>query len=208
MPPAPDGPVEVTGWLRVSEESLERDLPRGQLASINLGEARDALGAPLLGGYLVLDAEKTADGTTPPRPARLERPDTDIGPHQAYAFQWWLAMPVGFVLLALSFAGVLAHSLAVHALTVGAIGGAIVAMITRTALGHTGRMLVAGPWEQLCYWLVIGAGVIRVFGPLVPGVPYGVWLDASGACWIVAFLAYTVHYAPFLLAPRADGRRD
>nr|WP_175800161.1 NnrS family protein [Burkholderia anthina] len=119
-----------------------------------------------------------------------------------------LWIPVGFVLLALSFAGVVAHSLAMHALTVGAIGGAIIAMITRTALGHTGRTLVAGPWEQLCYWLVIGAGVIRVFGPLVPGVPYGVWLDASGACWIVAFLAYTVRYAPFLLAPRADGRRD
>jgi cytochrome oxidase assembly protein ShyY1 len=99
VPPAPGGPVEVTGWLRVSEESLDRDLPRGQLASINLGEARDVLGTPLLGGYLVLDEETSADGTAPPRPARLERPDTDIGPHQAYAFQWWLAMPVGFVLV-------------------------------------------------------------------------------------------------------------
>ncbi|RQR33380.1 NnrS family protein [Burkholderia sp. Bp9143] len=119
-----------------------------------------------------------------------------------------LWIPVGFVLLALSFAGVVVHSLAVHALTVGAIGGAIIAMITRTALGHTGRMLVAGPWEQLCYWLVIGAAVIRVFGPLMPRVPYAVWLDMSGACWIVAFVAYAVHYAPFLISPRADGRQD
>ncbi|HDR9046199.1 TPA: NnrS family protein [Burkholderia vietnamiensis] len=119
-----------------------------------------------------------------------------------------LWIPIGFVLLALSVAGVVAHSLAVHALTVGAIGGAIVAMITRTALGHTGRMLVAGPWEQLCYWLVIVAAVLRVFGPLVPGVGYVVWLDASAACWIVAFAAYAVHYAPILMSPRADGRRD
>jgi uncharacterized protein involved in response to NO len=35
-----------------------------------------------------------------------------------------------------------------------------------------------------------------------------VWLDASAACWIVAFAAYAVHYAPILMSPRADGRRD
>lgn len=83
-----------------------------------------------------------------------------------------LWIPAGFAMLALSVAGVVPHSLAVHVLTVGAIGGAIIAMVTRTALGHTGRKLVAGPWERLCYWLMI------------PGTPYGFWLDASGACWI------------------------
>jgi cytochrome oxidase assembly protein ShyY1 len=99
VPSAPDGPVEVTGWLRLSEESLDRSLPRGQLASINLAEASRELGTDLLGAYLVLDMESTPDGARPERPARLERPDTGIGPHQAYAFQWWLAMPVGFVLV-------------------------------------------------------------------------------------------------------------
>ncbi|MBN3791855.1 NnrS family protein [Burkholderia sp. Ac-20353] len=119
-----------------------------------------------------------------------------------------LWIPAGFAMLALSAAGVVPHSLAIHLLTVGAIGGAIIAMITRTALGHTGRKLVAGPWEQLCYWLMIGATILRTLGPLVPGVPYGVWLDASGACWIVALLAYTIHYVPILVSPRADGRAD
>lgn len=99
-------------------------------------------------------------------------------------------------MLALSVAGVAPHSLAVHVLTVGAIGGAIIAMVTRTALGHTGRKLVAGPWERLFYW------------PLIPGTPYGFWLDASWACWIVALLAYTIHYVPILISPRADGRAD
>ena len=119
-----------------------------------------------------------------------------------------LWIPVGFVMLALSAAGVVAHSLAVHVLTVGAIGGAIIAMITRTALGHTGRKLIAGPWEQLCYWLMVGAVVLRAFGPLVPGVPYAAWIDASGACWIVALLVYTIRYLPYLISPRADGRVD
>ncbi|MGU7780945.1 NnrS family protein [Burkholderia sp. PU8-34] len=119
-----------------------------------------------------------------------------------------LWIPVGFAMLALSAAGVMPHSLAIHVLTVGAIGGAIMAMITRTALGHTGRTLVAGPWEQLCYWLMVGAVILRAFGPLVPRVPYGFWLDASGACWIVAFAAYAIHYLPFLISARADERAD
>jgi uncharacterized protein involved in response to NO len=119
-----------------------------------------------------------------------------------------LWIPVGFAMLALSAAGMVAHSLALHVLTVGAIGGAIIAMITRTALGHTGRTLIAGPWEQSCYWLMIGAVVLRAFGPLVPGVPYSAWVDASGTLWIVAFAAYTIRYLPYLLSPRADGRVD
>ena len=27
------------------------------------------------------------------RPTRLDPPDTDLGPHLAYALQWWLAAP-------------------------------------------------------------------------------------------------------------------
>lgn len=145
--------------------------------------------------------------------------------HAVRLFGWWswrvgnrpivwilhvscLWIPVGFAMLALSAAGVVAHSLAVHVLTVGAIGGAIIAMITRTALGHTGRKLTAGPWERLCYGLVIGAAILRAFGPLVPGVPYGAWVDASGTLWVVALAAYAIRYLPYLVSPRADGRVD
>jgi uncharacterized protein involved in response to NO len=78
----------------------------------------------------------------------------------------------------------------------------------RIAPGHTGRTLIAGPWEQSCYWLMIGAVVLRAFGPRVPGVPYSAWVDASGTLWIVAFAAYTIRYLPYLLSPRADGRVD
>jgi predicted alpha/beta-hydrolase family hydrolase len=38
-------------------------------------------------------------------------------------------------------------SLAVHALTVGAGGGLIIGMMTRTARGHTGRPLQADGFE-------------------------------------------------------------
>jgi cytochrome oxidase assembly protein ShyY1 len=97
--PAPTGDVTVTGWLRRSEPSLGKTLPRGQLASINLAEAGSQVGRPLLGGYVVLGVERLPDGTAPDRPTALEPPDTDLGPHQAYAFQWWFAMVAGFVLV-------------------------------------------------------------------------------------------------------------
>ena len=99
VPPTPSGDVTVTGWARQGEPSLGRTPPAGQLASVNVAEAQRQVGVPLLGGYVALQREVLADGSTPPRPRALEKPDTDLGPHQAYAFQWWLAMPVGFVLV-------------------------------------------------------------------------------------------------------------
>ncbi|HYN28395.1 MAG TPA: SURF1 family protein [Dermatophilaceae bacterium] len=100
VPAAPPGEVTVTGWVRPGEASLGRDLPDGQLPSMNLAEASAAIGTPVLGGYVLLESERTADGGTAARPTALEPPDRSLGPHQAYAFQWWLAaMPAGFVLI-------------------------------------------------------------------------------------------------------------
>jgi uncharacterized protein involved in response to NO len=115
-------------------------------------------------------------------------------------------IPVGFALLACSAAGLLPHSLAIHALTVGAMGGAIIAMITRTALGHTGRMLIAGPVEIASYGLLIVAALARVFGPLVWPDATVIWIDVAGAAWCVAFAIYLLRYAPYLLSPRIDGK--
>ena len=121
--------------------------------------------------------------------------------HIAYA---WI--PVGCAMLALAAAGVVAHSLAIHAFTVGAIGCAIIAMITRTARGHTGRPLVAGRIEVACYALLVLAALIRVFGPWLAPQWTSAWIDASGASWIAAFAAYCVRYAGWLMAPRVDGK--
>ncbi|MDQ2781903.1 MAG: SURF1 family protein [Actinomycetota bacterium] len=98
VPAAPNGEVTVQGWLRPGEPDLGKDLPAGQLASIDLGQAATQTGGSLLDAYLVLDTEQSAAGV-PPRPAPLEQPDTDLGPHQAYAFQWWLTSVFGFVFL-------------------------------------------------------------------------------------------------------------
>jgi cytochrome oxidase assembly protein ShyY1 len=99
VPATPTGDVALTGWLRVGEPSLGRHLPTGQLASINLAEAREQTGSSLYGAYLILRAESGLPGQHIVRPQPLEQPDTDEGPHLAYALQWWLSAPVGFALV-------------------------------------------------------------------------------------------------------------
>lgn len=121
--------------------------------------------------------------------------------HVAYAW-----VPVGLTLLTLAAMGLVPHSLAIHALTVGAIGCAIIAMITRTALGHTGRPLVAGHAEVVSYWLMVIAALLRVFGPWFAGDMGGIWIDAAGTCWCAALIVYLVRYTPYLTSPRIDGK--
>lgn len=132
---------------------------------------------------------------------RAQRPPILGVLHQAYA---WI--PVGFALLALSQIGLAPHTLAVHAFTFGAIGGAIIAMITRTARGHTGRPLKADRADILAYRLLMIGAVARVFGPLIAPGLYLVWIEMAGLCWIVAFVTYVAAYARPLSRPRADGK--
>ena len=82
--------------------------------------------------------------------------------HGAYA---WL--PIGLLLLALAQLGMVSVSAGIHALAVGATGGLIIGMITRTARGHTGRPLQVSRPEVLAYALVMAGAVLRVLGPQV-----------------------------------------
>ena len=96
VPAAPGGDLTIEGWLRSGEPDLGKDLPAGQLASIDLAAAaRQAGGGTVHDAYLELGSEQPAG----PRPEPLAAPDTDLGPHQAYAIQWWLTSLFGFILL-------------------------------------------------------------------------------------------------------------
>lgn len=98
-PATPAGEITVTGWLRRGEPSLGRTMSNGQLASINLAEAGAQTGSRLYGAYLIRSAEVGPPGERIEHPQPLEKPDTGKGPHLAYALQWWLAAPVGIVLV-------------------------------------------------------------------------------------------------------------
>lgn len=120
--------------------------------------------------------------------------------HASYA---WI--PVGFLLLAFAQLELAPYSAAVHALGVGAIAGLIIGMITRTALGHTGRPLKSGRAETAMYVLIQLGVILRVAASLVPSMR-DVALIAAGACWSAAFIAYLATYTPYLLRARIDGR--
>lgn len=121
--------------------------------------------------------------------------------HAAY-----LWIPVHLVLRATAALGWLAPSAATHALTVGAIGGLIIGMMTRTARGHTGRPLLADRYEVACYAMVPAAALVRVFVPLAaPGLTLPAVLF-SALLWSAAFGLYTVRYWPILTRPRLDGK--
>ena len=118
----------------------------------------------------------------------------------------YLWIPVHLVLRALSGIGWVPASVAVHALTVGAIGGLIIGMMTRTARGHTARPLRADGFDIACFVLVLLAGAVRVLLPwAAPGLSLQAVL-ASAALWSAGFGLYAIRYWPILTRPRLDGR--
>ena len=121
--------------------------------------------------------------------------------HVAYG---WIV--VYLVLRALAAWSVIGAPLAVHALTIGAIGGITIGMMTRTARGHAGRPLVADPFEVACYALVEIAALIRVFGGMALPEFYRGTVVLSGLCWSAGFALYAFRYWPILTRPRLDGK--
>lgn len=113
--------------------------------------------------------------------------------HVAYA---WI--PLHLALRALAALGWVSASVATHALTAGAMGIMIIGMITRTALGHTGRKLKAGRAEVACYLLIIAAAVVRVFIPLLMPSLIIPSLLISAVLWSAGFGLYAVRYWPIL----------
>ena len=118
----------------------------------------------------------------------------------------YLWIPVHLALRAMAELGAVAPTFAAHALTVGAIGGLIIGMVTRTAKGHTGRPLRADAADTTCYVLVLASAVVRVAGPLL--APQHT-LDAvvvSSLLWSAGFGLYAVRYFPVLTRARVDGK--
>ena len=118
--------------------------------------------------------------------------------HLAYA---WLA--VACLGMAAWHFGLLASpSPATHALTVGAMGGLILAMIARVSLGHTGRPLQP-PKAMIAAFAMLQLGTLaRVL--LIEFWPLGS-LHLAATLWALAFGLFVLCYAPMLCRTRADG---
>ncbi|MFG2190925.1 SURF1 family protein [Streptomyces sp. NPDC048639] len=107
VPAAPSGKVEVTGRLMPDETTAnsgikdKQGLPQRQIMLIDSRELAGSVGKPVLGGYVQLTG--TSPKVSAKQPEPVPAPDhSGIGPHMAYAVQWWLfaaGVPVGWVVL-------------------------------------------------------------------------------------------------------------
>lgn len=93
-----------------------------------------------------------------------------------------------------------------HLLTIGGIGGLILAMISRVSLGHTGRPLIPPTSMTIAFILINVAALVRTFGPWLAPEKTLLFIDISGGFWLLAFGLFIVSYGPMLISARKDGR--
>jgi uncharacterized protein involved in response to NO len=114
----------------------------------------------------------------------------------------YLWLPAAFLLRATAAAGWVPADAALHALGAGAIGALTMGMMSRVALGHSGRALVAAPLTVLAYVLVLAAGVLRVAATFDGEA----LLDLSAAAWILAWGCFLIVYLPICVGYGASGK--
>ena len=122
--------------------------------------------------------------------------------HFALKFMWF-----GLILLGFSYIiDEIPSNHIWHLLTVGGMGGIILAMISRVSLGHSGRPLTPPKFMSVAFAFITTSALIRSFGPWIMPEKLLLFIDISGFCWLVAFGLFTFYYAPMLLKAREDGR--
>ncbi len=96
----------------------------------------------------------------------------------------------------------LPQTTSLHALTIGAIGTMILAVMTRVSLRQTGKPQTAGPLTTAAYMLVTIAAILRLIAPVTGGLMLPI-LAASGIAWCVAYGGFAILYGPVLVQPSA-----
>jgi len=123
---------------------------------------------------------------------------------------WILHLGYGWIIVALLLKSAAAFNLAAptawqHALGVGAMGTLILGVMTRVALGHTGRPLSLPKFAITIYIAITMAAFARVLAALQL-LDYRIGLLVAATTWSLAFGIFVLIYWPILTRPRADGR--
>lgn len=108
----------------------------------------------------------------------------------------------GLLLAALVAAGVnLPRVLAVHVIAMAGFSVLIMGMVTRTALGHLGRPLVADRRIRASYWLMLAAVALRVLAAFLSGASTPL-VHIAGVFWVGSLGLYLWQFFPMLIRPR------
>jgi uncharacterized protein involved in response to NO len=90
---------------------------------------------------------------------------------------------------------------ALHALTVGGMGGLILNMMSRVSLGHTGRPIIASSKIKIAFICVLIAGLDRtLMFSVFSASLFSLWL--SILLWVLAYSIFLYQYTPILFAER------
>ena len=118
----------------------------------------------------------------------------------------YLWLVIGLIMVGVSYIWEgLSTSVALHSFTVGGFGTFILAMMTRATLGHSGREIKASVLTTIIYLLVTSGAILRVISPMIES--YGdLALKGAGACWILAFVLFSIEYIPILTRPRIESQ--
>ncbi len=122
-----------------------------------------------------------------------------------YLALWWIEL--GLLLAALAPWLQVSSYLVIHAFAVGGVGSITLSMMSRVALGHTGRDIHQPPPIVTASLVMMGLAVFfRVVMPLVASAHHSLWIGLSQGLWILAFSLFVANYLPILIAPRVDGK--
>ena len=127
---------------------------------------------------------------------------------RGYPLLWILyagyaGLGVGLVMAACAAAGAnLPLALPVHMIAMAGFSVLIIGMVTRTALGHLGRPLVADRSMLASYLLMLAAVVLRL-AAIAPSAFTQPALQLSAAAWIAALALYLWRFVPLLIRPRS-----
>lgn len=114
----------------------------------------------------------------------------------------YLWVVVGAALLGISIlANAVPMAAAIHALTAGAIGTMVIAVMTRVSRGHTGRLLEADRVTTLIYLMTSAAAVTRVVAAFAGGSAI-LLISISAVLWVTGFALFAIAYGPMLVSAR------
>ncbi len=115
-------------------------------------------------------------------------------------------LALGLILWGLSGIGIGQELAAIHVLGIGCVGGMTLAVMSRAALGHTGRALIAPTPVVWAYGAMACAALMRWVGQSVLIAVYDFTLMLAGGLWVAAMVLFLIAIFPMAIAPRVDGK--
>ncbi|SOD96922.1 NnrS family protein [Caenispirillum bisanense] len=186
---------------------------RGHAVSVAMGTWLDRAAVALTAAAVLADAAGAPDALRAPlfaaagvallvRLSRWHGRQTLAEPLLWVLHLGYGLVAAGFLLMAAAVLGVLVESTALHLWTIGAVGVMVVGVMSRVALGHTGRALTASRTTAVAYGLMVLAAVVRVAGPALSPDLYTPALLTAAGLWMAALVLFLADYAAILACER------